>query len=671
MKTLTMRQRLEARSLFRCMTTWLVARCLLHLPVNEINAEVQPLQQFFNQHCVRCHGSEEANGDINLEHTQSSLPEQLETLQAVMEAVDQGRMPPEDETQPSDRDRAKFLSLVRSQLSVVVERPGNFRIRKLSAQEYRNTMRSLFGFELEESRVKAHETLSDTSLIVKLMPPDPPGASGYTNDTQGHKMTRVAWDRYVYFADVAVNQLLRSSNRRENLEAYTGTLSDEGITAAQAEQLLRTFVRRAWRRDVPEDVVTGYLASIQGKEGSDLIDALAQELQAIVTSAPFLYRGVLVEPNPGESSQVDPYELAERLSYFLWADMPDEELLTLARSGKLLDEGEYQRQINRMLDSPKARSLTHHFAKEWLQFSEIYKVDNRVYIANALQDQPYDFINYLIVENRPLMELIDSDTTFTNFHLRNFYAADMDQLEKYETACGIEKESLPLQKIRLENTPGRGGLLTMPGILAMNEGPIVRGVWMLERIVGDHLGEPPPNVEPVKVKLGDTRSFREKFSEHRSNSTCAVCHNRIDALGFALQAYDVDGAYFLAKDYTRQRLRRRRANAPSTFPTSEELDSAGQLPTGEKFQDFEQLKEILTGPYRERIVRNMVRQMTAYALCRSIELHDQPTIDRLTNHLSAPDATWRDLIHGVALSLPFQQAYFPSEPGDTAHVHAH
>ncbi|WDI43757.1 DUF1592 domain-containing protein [Bremerella sp. P1] len=635
------------------------------LKANEIH-----LQPYFNQYCVRCHGSEEANGEINLDHFMSTSTDNLETLQAAMEAVEERRMPPEDEAQLNDKDRDTFLSLLKAQLSQVTERPGHFRIRKLSAQEYRNTMRSLFGFELEEAFIKTHESLSEKSLILKLMPPDPPGASGFTNDTRGHRMTSVAWDRYVYIADLAVYQLLKSPKRREQLETFTGPIGDDGMTPHQAQQLLREFLVRAWRRDIPEDVVTDFLSSTQGKTGDDLIDAVATEMQTILNSPQFLYRGVLVEPVPGKIVPVDPFELAERLSYFLWADMPDEELLEVARSQELLKEDVYQKQIDRMLDSPKARSLTEDFAKQWLKIGEIYKSDKRPYIANALQDQPYDFINSLISDDRPLMELIDSETTFVNFHLRNYYAKDMDQLEKYRSAEGIEKETLPLQKIRLENTPGRGGLLTMPGVLAMNRGPIMRGVWMLERIVGDHLGEPPPNVEPVKQKLGDKRSFREKFAEHRSNSTCAVCHNRIDALGFALQAYDEEGAYFLADDYETQQRRRRPANASSLLPSPEELDSSGRLPSGEQFRSFDELKNILTGSYRERIVRNIVCQMTSYALCRPVELHDQPTIDRLTSNLSDPNATWRDLIHGVATSLPFKQACFPLEPGDTTNVHS-
>ncbi len=661
-------QRIKSTASRRMGTFVGVLVCAVALLVeHEVHADDFAMQPFFNQYCVRCHGIDEQNGDVDLHEIESASTGNLKILHAAMQAVKDQRMPPEDERQPDDADRAKLISYVKTQLSAVNERPGEMRIRKLSAREYRNTLRSLFGFDLAVAVNDTQDTRAEKSLVLKLMPPDPPGASGFTNDTRGHMMTQVGLDRYVYFAEAAIEQLLKSPNRRKQLEAYTGSINEAGLTGDQSQKLIARFIVRAWRRDIPEDVLAGFLTSIEGKAGDELFAAVASEMQAILASPQFLYRGTLVEVNPGESMPADSFELAERLSYFLWADMPDEELFESARTGELSQEADFKLQVNRMLDSPKARSLTEDFAREWLKIGEIHTVSKRITSGNALQDQPYEFINYLISEDRPLMELIDSDITFINFHLRNFYVAEMLQLKEYRKPDGIERESIPLQKVRLENKPGRGGLLTMPGVLAMNRGPVVRGVWMLERIVGDHLGEPPADVEPVKVKLGDKRSFRERFAEHRSNTACAVCHNRIDPLGFALQAYDAEGAYYLAEDFATQTIRTRKKK--DNLPSAEELDSAGRLPTGEQFRDFKELKGILTGSYRERIVRNIVRQMLAYALCRPLELHDQPTVDRLTKKLSSPNATWRDLIHAVAGSLPFRQTYFPPpQSGATGHV---
>jgi hypothetical protein len=223
---------------------------------------------------------------------------------------------------------------------------------------------------------------------------------------------------------------------------------------------------------------------------------------------------------------------------------------------------------------------------------------------------------------------------------------------------GIEVESVPNQKIQLENTTERGGILTMPGVLAMNKGPVIRGTWILERILGDHLGDPPADVGVVAPnRKGEKLSFRERFEEHRSNKNCAVCHDKIDPLGFALQRYDAQGAFIAEKNKARVNDGKKKARQGPT----EALDTSGQLPSGETFDDFAGLKKILTSSQRETIVRNLVEKALSYALCRKLEMYDQPTVTRIVANLEAREngGTYRDLVHEVVISLPFQQSRFP------------
>ena len=187
-----------------------------------------------------------------------------------------------------------------------------------------------------------------------------------------------------------------------------------------------------------------------------------------------------------------------------------------------------------------------------------------------------------------MLELIDSRTDFANSLTAKFYGPDRKRIPSRRGRKGIELEAVPLTKITLGETPERGGLLTMPGILAMNRGPVQRGNWMLERILGVHLPEPPPDVGQVEPnRRGEKLSFRQRFEKHRSNPTCAVCHDRIDPLGFALQAYDDKGAFTRAGD----------------------IDTAGQLPDGEKFEDFAGLKRILLTSHKEPIIRKLVKEI--------------------------------------------------------------
>ncbi len=352
---------------------------------------------------------------------------------------------------------------------------------------------------------------------------------------------------------------------------------------------------------------------------------------------------------------VDSFELAERLSYFLWEDMPDEDLLAAAVDGTLSNSVILSKQIDRLLKSPKARTLSNSFGVQWFSLNEIDHATNRPVLIHALKTQITDFLHYLFTEDRPLMELIDSKTTFINPHTAKFYGKDRSQMARYVKQKGVEQERVPNSKITLTKTTGRGGILTMPGIMAMNNGPVIRGTWVLERILGDELSDPPADVGVVKPSpKGQNLSFRERFEEHRANPSCALCHDKIDPLGFAMQKYDKDGAYMAADGYKPPRKKKTKTPIGS-------LDTSGQLPSGEKFSNFSELKTILSTEKREVIIRNIVEQTLAYALCRKLEIYDRPTVETIVAELEANNGTFRDLIHQIANSLPFREASFKNQ----------
>lgn len=174
---------------------------------------------------------------------------------------------------------------------------------------------------------------------------------------------------------------------------------------------------------------------------------------------------------------------------------------------------------------------------------------------------------------------------------------------------------------------------------------------MLERIMGDHLSDPPADVGVVqKNRSGQNLSFRERFEQHRSNAACAVCHDKIDPFGFAMQAYDAEGGFVLSGDQKKPKKKKRK-----TEYDGGELDTSGQLPTGEKFNDFNELKNILMTSKREVIIRNVVEQTLAYALCRKLEIYDRPAVDLITEEITKSNGTWRDLVKAVTYSLPFRE----------------
>lgn len=579
----------------------------------DFETEILP---FLEARCLKCHGGEKTRGEVDFSkiNTLADAETHHELWETVANVIEFGEMPPDDEEALSEEERTLFPDWYHKHFLTEIEaKPAEFRPRRLSGPEYRNTLRTLFGFDLQVNIIEAEQTVTEKSLVLKLLPTDPPGASGYINDTRGARLSTAIWDQYAYLIDTALDQFLSS---RENL------------TEAEAKSIAQDFLPRAWRRTVPDDQLKPVLNRIVDTS------TLKNELKVVLMSPAFLYRGFMMPGEPGKLQQpVDQFELAERLAYFLWEDMPDSELMSLAEKGELNNPDIYRKQIDRMLVSPKSGSLAESFGKQWLLLDQIKDQRNDPANTSALKNQPLDFLNYIFTEDRPVMELIDSRTTFINNVTAVFYPGDRRQLKNVAKPRGIERMAVPNQRITLNQTTERGGILTMPGILSMNKGPILRGTWMLRQILGERLGEPPADVPAIQsAPKGQNLTFRERFEQHRANESCAICHDKMDPLGFALEAYDEKGHY---------------------HPQGK--DTSGQLPGGKSFTDFAELKSLLLTTRREDITRNAVEQLLAYALCRKLERFDRPTVDALTKQIVETDGTWRDLIHGIANSLPFTE----------------
>ena len=604
------------------------------------------IRPFLETHCLTCHQGDKAKGDVDLAPFLSIAdaetdPDLWETVALV---IAEGEMPPEDEPQPGEEHRDEVVAWFDDVFFGEIEAlPAIHKPRRLSGPEYRNTLRSLLGFDLEVNIMEAEQTVTEKSLVLKLLPTDPPGASGYINDTHAARISTNLWDQYAYLTGSALERLFE--DRAE-------------LTGEEAREWLLDFARLAYRRPLEDEQTKALSRSIAGLSGSALENALKSEMEVILMSPRFLYRGFLVQPKQGLDTlaqRVDSHELAERLSYFLWEDMPDDELFSRAEDGSLLDSATVHAQIDRMLASPKSRTLATSFGSQWLLLDQIHHERNDPPYLHALKNQPLDFLHYLFTENRPVVEFIDSEVTFMNAYIANYYGSDRKQLTRFVKPRGIERMIMPLQKVTLkESLADRGaGILTMPGVLAMNEGPILRGTWMLRRVLGDHLGEPPPDVPPIQSgPRGESLSFRERFEVHRADQSCALCHDKIDPLGFALEGYDNLGGVIGKSQNGKQK---------EEGPPPGGIDTSGQLPGGEAFANFEELRTLLLGSQRKKIVRNAVEQMLSYALCRKLERHDRPTVDEITAQIIETNGTWGDLIHAIATSVPFTETRFATD----------
>jgi len=639
---------------------------------------VEPL---LKKHCFQCHGDkDEVRGDVNFRviETGPQIKAAFELWSNVLELIETGSMPPETQPRLTPAEIAQFKAWYQQELvDTIAPLPDVLRPRRLSAHEYRQTLRSLFGFDLEVSIAEAEQTVVEKSLVMKLLPVDPPGPSGFKNDTSANPLTTNVWEQYSFLLDDALEQWLSPGNRNR-LEVVTGPITSKHMTPEQCEKLLKWMLRRIYRRTPTTETIQTCVASIRGKQGPELEAALRMELKSVLMSLPFIYRGLLAtvddlkvsdqDDSPVSYGRVDDHELAERLSYFLWGDMPDERLMQLADEGTLRIPETYASEIARMLADPKSRNLAENFGVEWFSLDEISTVSKNPPVSHALRQQPIDFLNYLFIEGRPLLELIDSKVTFVNPHTAKFYPGDRKRMAAYKKQRGIEVEAVPNQRLELVGTSERGGLLTMPGILAMNRGPVIRGTWMLEKVLGEHLPDPPANVGQVKPNQpGENLTFRERFELHRSDATCAICHNKIDPLGFAMQAYDSTGAYNpTGLNPTKGKNRKQKKNKVKedehALVDPPLLDTSGRLPGGQSFEDFRELKQILLTSQRRRIIENIVKRTLSYALARELNVHDMPTVDEISSeldrhgNLELREGSYHDLIHLVVNSLPFTHA---------------
>jgi hypothetical protein len=631
----------------QCRTSPHLLAIAICLAANSFAAADYPSQikPFLTKYCFECHGGKKVKGKVNFVKvkTTADVMAKFETWEEAVDLLKHNEMPPEKQAQPTQAERAVFYKWYQKTfIDSLKARPGVFKPRRLSAVEFERTLSSLLGFKLEVDIAEAQQTVTDKSLIKKLFPPDPPGPSGFTKDTHNTPLSTAMWTLYALVIDGGVRELFHPK-RRDQLAVYTGPIAGK-LTPAHAKRLLQTFVSRAHRRPVKPAYLARAVANV--KKAPDLEIALRFELKAALMSPRFLYRGILAPVEPGQHP-VDGHELAERLSYFLWADMPDRALTQAAAAGGLAKPSGIAQQVNRMLQDPKARSLAEVFAVEWLTLNEIEHVGgNNPVFKQGIEQQPIQFMNYLFTENRSILELIDSRVTFANPSMRGYYdKGDHGRIKKVRIGRGIEKAYIPIQKVTLVKTQTRGGLLTMPGVLMMNKGPVIRGTWMLERILGDHLPEPPAGIKPVQPNSGGKKlTFRERFAAHRSNKTCAVCHNKIDPLGFALDGYDNNGRLIAA----------RKGQAP--------INTSGKLPSGETFKDFMGLRKILTTTRRRVVIRNVVQRMLAYALGRKLTVYDRPIVEQMTKKLDKTNGGYGDLIQMIATSLPMTHTIAEKRP---------
>ncbi len=426
---------------------------------------------------------------------------------------------------------------------------------------------------------------------------------------------------------------------RASLEkVYTCGHLNGGHQPMCAARIVRDLAGRAFRRPVTAREVAKHvdLVHLAQQQENSFAEGLAVGIQAILVSPDFLFR---IERDRPMRSATAPYritqhELATRLSYFLWASTPDEELRRAADAGTLRSPGILAAQVRRMLRAPKASALAENFGGQWLQFRALESItrdrerfpDFEDYLRVSMRRETELFIEHIVRDDRSILDFIDGRYSFLNERLARHY--------------GILNVSGPeFRRVDLSNSP-RGGVLTQGSVLAVSSyatrtSPVLRGKWVLDNLLNAPPPEPPPDVPNLdETTIGTAASMREQLEAHRKNPTCASCHRRMDPLGFGLENFDAVGAW-----------RSRDGNFP--------IDASGTLPDGRTFTGPEALRTILTED-RQVFARCLTSKLLTYALGRGLERYDTKTVKRIASRLPARNYKFSALVLEIVNSLPFQ-----------------
>jgi hypothetical protein len=425
---------------------------------------------------------------------------------------------------------------------------------------------------------------------------------------------------------------------REPIKKAAAAFKQEQASAEPRQlQAILDFAQRAWRRPLAEAEQSGLRSLYQKLRAQDLSHdaALRMTLARVLVSSAFLYRGELAAAG-GNPAPVNDWELATRLSYFLWSSAPDAELRSLAVSGQLHEPEVLAAQARRMLKDARVRRLATEFGCQWLHVRDVATLDEKserhfptfAALRGDMQEEVVRFFMDLFQEDRSVLSLLDADYTFVNAPLAQHY--------------GIPVHGADWQRVDGLRAQGRGGILGFAATLAKQSGasrtsPILRGNWLSEVVLGDKLPRPPKGVPILPDEAPAGLTERQLIERHSSDEKCAKCHQRIDPFGFSLEGFDAIG-------------RARRTDAAGL-----DIDTQARLADGTTFAGLDGLRAHLLDRRRDDFLRQFCRKLVGYSLGRAVQLSDKPLIDSMIARLKAGDFHVGDAIELIVRSSQFRQ----------------
>ncbi len=634
-------------TLFQCLLfifCWIASFSLYAQPAPlEFSQHIRPV---LDQHCFNCHNVGKVAGGINLEkyENEGHMLEDGEVWLQAVKQVQSGQMPPDTEPSLTPEEKEILVKGINEILvkSLKENNPGRVVVRRLSHEEYHYTILDMLGVDFEAT---------------VYFPSDGSGGAGFNNYAKTLFVTPLKLERYYDAAEIILDQAYADPELWHKLvpnpyqETWwqrfthwiTSFFSNESATnraVKAAEEVILPFASQAYRRFLKPEEKTALLDLFRKiyehtKAEDRFNQAVLEIFRAVLVSPNFLYR--VEEEQPVDLPYaLSNFELASRLSYFLWSSLPDQQLFDAAYRQDLHDPAVLNVQVRRMLQDPKAKRFSESFATQWFGVSRLKEtnpVDPERFptftpsLRQAMYQEMVEYFHHVLTESRNFLDLIDSDYTFLNEDLAQHYGIR-----------GVEGDRL--RKVRLQDRT-RGGVLGMGSVLAstslpLRTSPVLRGKWVLEEIMGTPPPPPPPDAGDLPEEEADKAgaSLRDLLAVHRSSPNCMSCHKKMDPIGFGMENYDATGRW-------------------RTAYGAEPIIAWDTLASGEVFDGPVQLKEILMEK-KENFARTLSEKMFTYAIGRSVEFVDEPTMQNMVNNLLKNDFNPEALILELVNSYPFR-----------------
>ncbi len=452
-----------------------------------------------------------------------------------------------------------------------------------------------------------------------------------------HPDRKMRGDRNVYVAGFSVTGPVDAKiEPSESFRRVFARMPEAGAESKTARELIASLAPRVYRRPVaaPEIERLGRLADAALADKAPFTEAVGVAVQAMLCSPNFLFRWEL-DPDalkPGSVRSLNDYEVASRLSYFLWSTMPDARLTDLAAKGELLKGDTLRREAKRMLADSRAEEFVRNFSSQWLQIRAVdeVEIDEKKFpkfsakLRDAMKEETRLFFDAIVREDRSIFDLIETDFTFAN-----------QQLAEHYGLTGVQGSEF--RRVKIPAGSPRGGVLSQGSVLIATSmptrtSPVVRGKWVLEQILGTPPPPPPANVPPLEeTKVDKDASLRVRLEQHRDNPDCAVCHAKIDPVGFTLENFDAIGAW-------------------RTEDGSSLIDASGKFSDGSNVDGFTGLKKYLKG---EKFARAFAQKMMTYALGRGTERADKAALEEVQRQMKTGGDKMSALISAIVTSDPF------------------